>query len=168
MGVRSCYICSPRDYSEISCEQQLDNPGFLILSLLRKLECFKHAHVGIRRRVVCFENHAEWRICLLSVQWQAPVETGLSVSRDRRTSCAVLRAVAQYALVERSFPFVFSSQLWSSIFCHCAVDLLCDAHDAHSAMAQENCPCHHSTNHVITQLLTKRFPSKKPTWKIIA
>ena len=38
----------------------------------------------------------------------------LSVSRDRHTSCAVLRAVAQLAqgsLVERSFPFVFSSQL---------------------------------------------------------
>ena len=36
--------------------------------------------------------------------WQAPVETGLSVSRDRRTSCAVLRVVAQLAqcaLLER-------------------------------------------------------------------
>ena len=34
--------------------------------------------------------------------------------RDRHTSCAVLRAVAQLAqgaLVERSFPSVFSSQL---------------------------------------------------------
>ena len=54
--------------------------------------------------MVCFENHAEWRICLFSVQWQAPVETGLSVSRDRRTSCAVLRVVAQLAqcaLLER-------------------------------------------------------------------
>ena len=64
--------------------------------------------------VVCFENHAEWRICLFSVTWQVPVETCMSVSRDRRTSCAVLRVVAQSAqcaLVERSFPFVFSSQL---------------------------------------------------------
>ena len=46
-----------------------------------------------------------------SVTWQVSVETCLSVSRDRRTSCAVLRAVAQCALVERSFHFVFSFQL---------------------------------------------------------
>ena len=52
---------------------------------------------------VCFQSRGKcsWKSCL-------------SVSRDRHTSCAVLRAVAQLAhgaLVERSFPSVFSSQL---------------------------------------------------------
>ena len=55
-----------------------------------------------------------------------------------------------------------SVRSWSAVFLlssvlsceqylrHCVVDLLCDAHDAHSSMAQENCPCHHSTIHFIT------------------
>ena len=56
--------------------------------------------------------------------------------RGPSRSCAVL---------ERGLP---CSSVVSSI--SVTVDLLCDAHDAHSAMAQEKCPCHHSTIHFIT------------------
>ena len=58
--------------------------------------------------------------------------TGLPVSRDWRTSCGVLRAVArlaQCALVERSFPSVFSFPVESSIFCTACLFMLTDALD---------------------------------------
>ena len=94
--------------------------GFLILSVLRKSDCFKHAHVWIRRRVVCYENHAEWILCRLSVQWQAPVETGMWVSRDGRTSCAVFRAVG--AVCTRGAQFSFGL-LCSSVLRSIAVTI---------------------------------------------
>ena len=77
------------------------------------------------------------------------------VCRCRETGALRVRS---FALL-RSWRSVRS---WSAVFLlssvpsceqylrHCVVHLLCDAHDAHSAMAQENCPCHHSTIHFIT------------------
>ena len=94
---------------------------------LRKLQCFKHAHVWIRRRVVCFENHAEWEN--LSVFQSRGKRLWKPVCRCRETgalrarSFAKLRSWRSFALVERSYPSVFSSHLWSSISGHCAVDL---------------------------------------------
>ena len=59
------------------------------------------------------------------------------------------RSRAVGAVCAWSAVFLLSSVPSCEYLRHCAVDLLCDAHDAHSAMAQENCPCHHSTIHFI-------------------
>ena len=85
--------------------------------------------------------------------------TCLSVSRDWRTSCAVLRAVpllAQCALVERCCPFQL---VVSSIF-------LCvtypATHIAHSAMAQELILLHRRLNpHLYTEGRKKKGREEK-------
>ena len=64
------------------------------------------------------------------------------VERVASRSCAVVRRTRTV------FPSVPSCEWYLG---HCAVDLLCDAHDDSSSMALENCSCTVVSIHCITQ-----------------